>query len=133
MNRTAAIAATTALGGLAIAFAPPATADQYDYLDAVDNHGIYYDNTTDMIDMGKIACSMMRKGSPITLDEQIGDEITVGGPIVAQGYAPSEAAIITVAAASNMCPDQLPKLQAIANSATSSASHRPPPGAGPNW
>lgn len=92
----------------AVGVAAPANADQYDYVSALDSRGIYYDSISDIIDIGKLTCGRMRRGMPITGPQG------VGAPITALGYSGLEAAIITVEAARNMCPDQLPQLESIA-------------------
>ena len=81
----------------------PAQADQYDYVSALDNRGIYYASISEVIDLGKLACSRLRAGvSPQW----------AGDAAFSAGYASFEAAIIVVEATKNMCPDQIPVLQA---------------------
>lgn len=95
-------------------YAPAARADQYDYVSELDARGIYYDSMSEVIDMGKLACAHLRAGWPVTVSDANGGT-SVGTPIVEAGYAPLEAAIITIAAARHMCPDQLPTLKAVAS------------------
>jgi hypothetical protein len=104
-----AIAAATVL-------APAAHADQYDFVNDLDAHGIYYSNMSDMIDLGKITCSQIRSGMPITVQQAqaAGASISVGGPLKNAGYSTNESEWITVAAVKNMCPDQWPALKAAA-------------------
>lgn len=107
------LAIPTAAVALALT-APTAQADQYDFVSDLDNNGIYYSSISDMIDVGKLTCGNLRRGMPI-----VGPR-GVGAPITRLGYSGLEAAIITYAAASNMCPDQMPRLEAAASSSEDS-------------
>ncbi|MDZ5087381.1 MULTISPECIES: DUF732 domain-containing protein [Mycobacteriaceae] len=91
----------------AITAAPVAPADQYDYVIALDNQGIYYESISDIIDIGKLACSNLRSGTPQY----------AGSVATSAGYSSSEVGIIILAATNNMCPDQIPTLRAYVQSA----------------
>jgi hypothetical protein len=54
-------AATIATIGLAA----PANADQYDFISALDNQGVSYNNIVDMIELGKGICHTIRNGAPL--------------------------------------------------------------------
>lgn len=102
----------------ALALAPAAHADQSSYVNDLDSRGIYYSSSIDALNIGKIACSVMRSGAPITVEDaaRLGTKYSVGSVIGRTGgYTPSESVAITVAAAKNLCPDQLATLQAAAN------------------
>jgi hypothetical protein len=109
-----------ALSVSSIAFAVPAHADQYDYVNVLDNKGVYYSSISDVIDIGKLTCSRLRAGSPQT----------AGAPATAAGYSSYEVGIIVVAATNNMCPDQLPTLQAFIDTPTSPPSPQAAPSSG---
>jgi len=112
MIRYVALALAFALT-VAVANAAPSRADDIDYTIALDDNGIPYESMGDIIEIGKLACSHLRSGWPVTITQavQAGDpNKSVGAPITQAGYAPLEAAIITVAAAVHMCTDQLPRL-----------------------
>lgn len=103
---------------VAICTAAPASADDIDFTIALDDHGIPYSSMSDIIAIGKQACSSLRAGWPVTITQAIAAGTpthSVGAPITAAGYVPVEAAIITVAATINMCPDQLPRLTSAAS------------------
>jgi hypothetical protein len=55
------------IGGLlavcgAVALSGPAHADQYDFISQLDNSGVSYKSTIDMIDIGKQLCHDLRNG-----------------------------------------------------------------------
>ncbi|WP_197497387.1 DUF732 domain-containing protein [Mycobacterium sp. 852013-51886_SCH5428379] len=89
-----AFAAITA----AVVFAAPAEADQWDFVNGLDEQGIYYEDISEIIDVGKRICSNLR--------QQISPQYA-GSPAVSAGYVAKETVIITYAAAHFMCPDQL--------------------------
>ena len=62
----------------------------------LDNAGVSYESILDMIDIGKALCHDLRSGAmpPVVL-----------GKLQATGFAPTESAIILIAAVNNMCPD----------------------------
>ncbi|WP_410506165.1 DUF732 domain-containing protein [Mycolicibacterium mucogenicum] len=101
----------------AVALAPTAHADQYDYVNMLDNKGVYYGSISDVIDVGKLTCSRLRAGSPQT----------AGAPASAAGYSSYEVGIIILAATNNMCPDQLPTLQAYINAPAPQRPSQPVP------
>jgi hypothetical protein len=80
----------------AVVLSGPARADQYDFISALDNAGVSYESILDMFDIGKALCHDLRSGAmpPVVL-----------GKLQATGFAPTESAIILVAAVNNMCPD----------------------------
>lgn len=43
--------------------AGPAHADQYDFLIELDNAGVWYPSSVDMVDIGKEVCHELRHGS----------------------------------------------------------------------
>jgi hypothetical protein len=107
-----------------ISVAAPASADELDFISALDKNGIYYANINDMIDVGKQACHGMRAH--------------LSGPVVAArvssagGYTQQESAIILTAAANYMCPDVWPYINSGANPAPAPASPAPLPSCAPN-
>lgn len=103
MKTRAAVAAAAVV--TAIAAAPAANADEYDFVSDLDGKGIYYSSISTMIDIGKLTCSRLRAGSPQT----------AGAPASAAGYSGNEVGIIVVAATNNMCPDQWSTLNAWVN------------------
>jgi hypothetical protein len=80
-----------ALGACALAVAPPAQADDIDYVMALDDAGVYYSSMSDVIDTGKLVCRSLRGGG--------------SGLDAASGFNAAEARIVVRAARSNMCPD----------------------------
>lgn len=98
--------------------AAPASADEYDFLDAVDAKGVYYDNTSDMIEAGKLVCHGMRAhmyGPVISAQlESYGD------------WTSQEKSIIFMAAANTMCPDVWPWIHSL-NSPPSPQTPMPSP------
>ena len=66
------------------------------FISALDNAGVSYESILDMIDMGKALCHDLRSGAapPVVL-----------GKLQNTGFAPTESAIILIAAVNNMCPD----------------------------
>lgn len=97
--------------------APTAHADQYDYVNALDDKGIYYGSISTVIDVGKLTCSRLRAGSPET----------AGAPASAAGYSGYEIGVIVVAATSHMCPDQWPTLEAWLDAPAPQAQTLNPP------
>ncbi len=84
--------------------APPASADQYDFISALDNQGVSYNNILDMIDIGKAICHSIRNGNALG---SVNDALASNG-----WYSAQERGIIVVAAANTMCPDIWPALNA---------------------
>ena len=80
----------------AVALSGPAQADQYDFISQLDNSGVSYKSTIDMIDIGKELCHDLRNGvaPPVVL-----------GKLQRTGFAPAESAIILTSAVNNMYPD----------------------------
>jgi hypothetical protein len=66
---------------------------------------VYYESMTDVIDLGKFTCRMLRSGAPVP---------AALNNVADSGYAPYETGIIVYAAASNMCPDVLPVIESWA-------------------
>ncbi|MDF2830728.1 MAG: hypothetical protein K0R01_4011 [Mycobacterium sp.] len=97
------LAATAA--ALAITLAPPAAADPIEYVMFLDDEGVYYESITDVIDLGKFTCRMLRSGAtvPAALNN-----------VADSGYAPFETGIIVYAAGLKMCPDVLPVIESWA-------------------
>ena len=89
--------ATIAAAGT-ILTAPAAHADQFDYVNALDNHGVYYGSITEAIDIGKIICGRLRNGDA---PSQLATTLANVNP----GLAQSAAVIVVSAAHNNMCPD----------------------------
>ena len=93
-----ALAAITAVG-----LAAPATAhaDQYDFVLALDDQGVYYSSVTDVIDQGKMTCRILRSGAgvPAAINYLVGE------------YAPFEIGVILWSASTYMCPDVAPVLR----------------------
>ena len=90
----------------ALALAAPAHADQYDYVSVLDNEGVYYDSISDVIDLGKMTCRILRSGSELPVAAR---------NIASAGYRGYEIGVVVQSAASNMCPDVLPALRAFLN------------------
>ncbi|WP_245233829.1 DUF732 domain-containing protein [Mycobacterium sp. PS03-16] len=80
----------------AVALAPPAHADQYEFISFLDSQGVSYGSIIDMIDIGKAVCHDLRSGDapPVVL-----------GRLSGTGFAPAEASLILVSAVSHMCVD----------------------------
>ena len=96
-------AVPAALLALAVFVAPPARADQIDYVSYLDDNGVAYRNLSGVIAVGKDdVCHPLRAGGSI--DSVIGDIVDVG-------YTGEETAYIIIGAIRYMCPDQLPVLQ----------------------
>jgi hypothetical protein len=89
----------------AVALSSPARADQYDFIAQLDNMGVYYSSTLDMIDIGKELCHDLRFGAPppAVLDK-----------LQRTGFAPAEAAIVLLSAVNTMCLDAKPAVVAWA-------------------
>lgn len=113
--------------------APPAHADQYDFVSFLDNNGVYYDSILDVIDVGKAVCRTIRNGqSSFAVDQAIAG-------LTLNGYTSNaERAVIVVGAANTMCPDIWPAVRAhqqqVATEAQNSlpASSEPHPCSTPN-
>lgn len=97
------VAAT--LAGVALTLAPTAQADQFSFVNALDNQGVYYNSVTDVIDTGKRSCHALRGGADIS------DLLDVVQQT--EGMTPREAALTVVAASNEMCPDTAPMLDAF--------------------
>lgn len=98
-----------AMAAGAIIAAPHAKADQYSFLNMLDSNGVAYHDAPGMISDGKLICGELRGHQDV-------------GQIVAQaehegGFSGTEAAMVIMAAADEMCPDTIPYLQAQANAA----------------
>ncbi|MBY0287296.1 MAG: DUF732 domain-containing protein [Mycobacteriaceae bacterium] len=83
----------------AVAMSSPARADQYEFIAQLDNMGVYYESVIDMIDIGKELCHELRFGVSPSL---------VLGKLQRTGFAPTESAIVLMAAVDNMCVDTKP-------------------------
>ncbi|WP_195166481.1 DUF732 domain-containing protein [Mycobacteroides abscessus] len=102
---TAMLVAATACA-ISLAIATPARADQYDFVMALDNRGVYYSSVSDVIDVGKMACRMMRGA------------LGVRGAVnyvARSGFVKLEVGIVVYAAAANMCPDVMLAINAYVN------------------
>jgi hypothetical protein len=99
-----AVAATA----IAVLAAAPAHADQYDFISDLDSQGVYYRDITGMMELGKKTCYNLRTGTPLGG--------ILGYLVQQEGFAKYEAAMIVGSAASNMCPDTIPYLEAQLNS-----------------
>ena len=80
---------------VAVALSGPAHADQDDFISQLDNSGVSYQSTIDIIDVGKQLYHDLRNGAtpPAVL-----------GKLQRTGFAPAESAIILMSAVNNMCP-----------------------------
>ncbi|WP_307786927.1 DUF732 domain-containing protein [Mycolicibacterium mengxianglii] len=80
----------------AVEWAPPAHADQYEFISFLDDSGVSYGSIIDMIDIGKAVCHDLRRGDtpPIVM-----------GRLANAGFAAAEASLILVSAVSHMCGD----------------------------
>lgn len=88
----------------AIGLAAPANADQYDFVSALDNQGVSYNNILDVIEIGKGICHTIRNGGAL---------VSVNSFLSSRGwYSPTERGIIVISAANGMCPDIWPALNA---------------------
>lgn len=109
MNQSVRVAMAAACAGIAMtagtALAPPAAADPIDYVMMLDDEGVYYASMTDVIDLGKFTCRLLRSGAPVPV---------ALGTVSDAGYAPFEVGIIVYAAGSTMCPDVLPTIESWA-------------------
>jgi hypothetical protein len=122
MLRNVLVAATLAI--TATSFAAPASADEYDFISALDKNGIYYASISNMIDVGKEACHAMRS--------HVAGPVIAGGVSRAGGYTLQETNIIMTAAANDMCPDVWPWIHSVENSPPAPASPAPLPACAPN-
>ncbi|MDQ2636766.1 MAG: DUF732 domain-containing protein [Actinomycetota bacterium] len=84
--------------------AAPVRADQYDFISDLDSNGVYYRDIVGMMELGKKTCYNLRTGTPL------------GGIlsylVQREGFAGYEASTIVSAAATNMCPDTIPFIEA---------------------
>lgn len=94
----------------AVAFAPPAGADQYDFISALDDNGVYYSSISDMIDIGKSVCRTVRVGGDADAVQS-----AINGVDAAGFPSNVEHAVIIKAAAAYMCPDIAPAITAYEN------------------
>ena len=97
---------------VAVVCAPGAHADQWDFISEIDNRGVYYSDISEMIDTGKLVCATVRKGSNVAAVNAVGRYLTGD-----RNFSGTEAGIIVMSAAQNMCPDITPFLQAYGQSA----------------
>jgi hypothetical protein len=103
-----ATASVCGLGAATILTSAPAHADQYDYVNYLDNNGVAYRNILGVMALGREnVCHPLRSGYGV--DSVIRD---VNG----YHYAPGEVGLIIRGAVSYMCPDQLPTLKAWVSS-----------------
>lgn len=95
MRAIIGIAGALALSA-AVALAPPAQADQYEFISHLDNSGASYSSTLDMIDIGKAVCHDLRSGDtpPIVM-----------GRLSNVGFATAEASLVIVSAVRYLCVD----------------------------
>lgn len=96
-------------------FSPCAKADQYDFVNDLDSHGVYSNNIESVINEGKATCAALRR--EISLDTILDGLETKGS------FSPEDAALVVVAASDDMCPDTIPFINAFIN---------PPPAANSN-
>jgi Protein of unknown function (DUF732) len=92
----------------------------------LDNHGVYYSNISDMIDLGKVVCRIVRQGGTR-------ESVDVANAALTRvGYTAQmdRAVIIITAAANHLCPDIGPILQAH-NNIVYAEQHAPPPAPDP--
>ena len=103
--------ATLIAAAIAIVGAPPAHADQDDFLDQLTAQGIYYRDRPGMAENGQQVCSALRGiGGHYTTASIMGDLMTAG-------FTTENAARIILTAARTMCPEQVQRLQDEANAA----------------
>ena len=95
------VTATVLAVSASVLFAGPARADQYDFITELDNAGVWYSSTIDMIDIGKELCHELRHGvsPPLVL-----------GKLANTGFAPAESAIVLMAAVDHLCLDAKPQV-----------------------
>jgi hypothetical protein len=99
--------AVLAAGIAAVTLAAPAEADKWDYVSDLDNQGVYYDDRSVVIDLGKWVC---RIGRTAPADQSMVDQLIA--LTMEAGYRSSVESLIVVEAASrNMCPDIWPKFR----------------------
>ncbi len=95
------------------ALAPAAAADPIDFVMLLDDEGVYYESISDVIDLGKFTCRMLRSGAPVP---------AALSNVQSAGYAPYETGIIVYSAGANMCPDVLPDIESWAQSGNGGAA-----------
>ena len=115
MFRSAMVVAGLVLGLAAVGMgpAPDAAADPIDYVMVLDDEGVYYESISDVIDLGKFTCRMLRSGAPVP---------AALNNAASAGYAPYETGIIVYSAGANMCPDVLPDIESWARSGNGGAA-----------
>jgi hypothetical protein len=101
--RTRSIIALLGLATLATSAMPHAKADQYDYINQLDAHGVYYNSISSMIDDGKIICAALRSQEP--LPQILHDVVTKGG------FSQTDSMFVVGLAVKTMCPDTLDYVQ----------------------
>ena len=106
----AVLAVGVATGGMALA--PPAAADPIDFVMLLDDEGVYYESISDVIDLGKFTCRMLRSGASVP---------AALGNVQSAGFAPYETGIIVYSAGANMCPDVLPTIESWAREGNAAA------------
>lgn len=84
-----------------VLLAGPARADKYDFIFELDDAGVWYTSTVEMIDIGKELCHELRHGVSPGL---------VLGKLANTGFAPAESAIVLMSAVNNMCMDAKPSV-----------------------
>jgi hypothetical protein len=79
---------------------------------ALDNSGVYYASISDVIDLGKLACSNLRNTGSVP---------RALGMVQQAGYGAYESGIIVGAAANQMCPDVAPLVSSWARAKVTGA------------
>ena len=105
MYKTPVCVAAVAL--VSLTFAAPVQADDMDYVNFLDDKGVYYESISDIIDIGKLTCRGLRNGLPV--------QAVYGNLQQSFDFAPAEAAAVVVSAAAMMCDDQKARVQAWAS------------------
>ena len=82
--------------------APTTKADQFDFISDLDRQGVYYWSISDMIDTGKLACAVLRKGGNSEAVDALGWYL-----VNDRKFSPTDAGLIVRSAAQNMCQDTL--------------------------
>lgn len=99
-----AVVALLILAAVALNIAPQAKADQYDFINVLDNNGVVYRDILSMMALGKETCYNLRTNTEI--------DVMANYLIGEQRFAEFEAGIIIIAAAHTMCPDTEWRIQA---------------------
>jgi hypothetical protein len=111
-RRLLLVASMGAVATAAIVGAPPAHADENDFLDQLTAQGIYYRDRAGMGQNGVEVCKALRDiGGHYTTASIMDDLVTAGG------FTAENAARIILTAARTMCPEQVQRLQDEANAA----------------